>query len=1095
MLSIENLRHHAPLALHQHMDTSKRHLRLLIIAILLTTAFNGCTAKAKKARQLERAERNFKAGEYDKARIDYMAVLRIEPQNATAIQRLGLIWSEEGSPLSALPFLMKTRDLSPGDLVSRRTLANALVLVGDWDGAKKEADCRFCGEAPSDGEALLTLAETARTPEQFPELERELNAFPAKNAAEFHTVAGSIALRKNDQATAETELQQAIAADPKSPPAHTALAYLALVRKDGAKAGEELRTAAELSPFRSTARVKYADFLLGTGANDQAKIFLSELIAKAPDYIPAWRLLSQIALSQKNYKEALALLDNVFSRDPQDVDARVLQSNILIAKGEPKDAVELLEKLDNAYDNRIPGIKLQLARALQADNNRAQAETALKQAIAANPAYADAIVALAELQAQSGRAADAITALTELLKKRPDVPQARIVLAGAYQILGQLEFAGATLHEQLHFWPGDARAHVLLSLLLRQQDKMPEAREELAKAGELAPDNMAIFSQLIDLDLAEKNFTAAFQQARELIQKEPQSAAAQFLEAKVYFAQADYPAAETALEKALALDANLPEAYDLLVATYLATNRLPEAVKQAEVVVARQPEKLQPLMTLGLLREQMKKFSEAADAYEKLLARSPAFVPALNNLAYLYAEHLNQPQKAVEIARKARASQPADPSVADTLGWALFKQKDYPQALALLQESAEKRSTSPEVQFHLGMARFMMGQPDAAKAAFEQALKAPGDFQSKEEAQRRLALLKAGVNQKTISREDLEKLLAEQPADIVGWMHLGEMFEGEKNLPKAAEAYDRARKLNPNLLEANLKLAQFNAGFLQNKDKAIQLAKKSRELAPNDPVIAGKLGMIVLRAGNYQWAYSLLQDAARAKSADASVLHSLAWAAYSLGKVADARQAMQKASTTAAPDSFEKKDAENFLALTVIEETPSQVGPVEQRIKNTLDAQPDYVPALFGRAALQMQRGDAARATATYAEVLILYPDFSPAQRELAAIYSQSPDSLSKAGDLAAKARKSLPDDARLARILAEISFKRQEFGSAVEHFQASARKQPLDAVALYELGVAELETKKTSDGLEHLRSALVAGLDSGLAADAERRIAEAQKK
>ena len=156
-------------------------------------------------------------------------------------------------------------------------------------------------------------------------------------------------------------------------------------------------------------------------------------------------------------------------------------------------------------------------------------------------------------------------------------------------------------------------------------------------------------------------------------------------------------------------------------------------------------------MTLALVREKMKDFQGAADAYEKVLASKADFVPALNNLAYLYAEHLNQPKKAVEIARKARTAQPADPSVADTLGWALFKQKDYPQALALLQESAEKLTTSPLVQFHLGMARYMMGQPDAAKAAFEQALKAPADFTGKEEAQRRLALLKTGADQQALS--------------------------------------------------------------------------------------------------------------------------------------------------------------------------------------------------------------------------------------------------------------------------------------------------------------------------------------------------------
>jgi tetratricopeptide (TPR) repeat protein len=389
----------------------------------------------------------------------------------------------------------------------------------------------------------------------------------------------------------------------------------------------------------------------------------------------------------------------------------------------------------------------------------------------------------------------------------------------------------------------------------------------------------------------------------------------------------------------------------------------------------------------------------------------------------------------------------------------------------------------------------MMGQPDAAKVAFVQALRGPADFTGKEEAQRRLALLEAGAGQQTVSREALEKLLAEQPADIIGWMRLAEIYEAEKDLPKAAQAYEKARQLNPNLLAANLKLAQFNAGFLQNEKKAIEFAKKSRELAPNDLAVTGTLGEIVLQAGNYQWAYSLLQEAGHEKDPPASVLHSLAWAAYSLGKVPEARQTMQRTSAAAAPGSVEKKDAETFLALTTIEEDPSQIGPLEPRIKNTLDAQPDYLPALMGRAALQMQRNDLAQAMTIYAEILRRYPDFAPAQRELAAAYSQTSDSLGKAVELATKARKSLADDARLARILAEISFKRKEFGYAAQLFQESARKLPLDANALYQLGVAELETKKKADGLDHLHRALAAGLKGDVAADARRRITEAEAK
>jgi Tfp pilus assembly protein PilF len=106
------------------------------------------------------------------------------------------------------------------------------------------------------------------------------------------------------------------------------------------------------------------------------------------------------------------------------------------------------------------------------------------------------------------------------------------------------------------------------------------------------------------------------------------------------------------------------------------------------------------------------------------LAKNPEFVPALNNLAYIYADKLNNVDKAYELAQKARKLR-SDPSVADTLGWVLYKKGDYQQAQTLLQESAGKLPQNSDVQFHLGMASYMMGQADTARAAFQQALKGP----------------------------------------------------------------------------------------------------------------------------------------------------------------------------------------------------------------------------------------------------------------------------------------------------------------------------------------------------------------------------------
>ena len=94
-------------------------------------------------------------------------------------------------------------------------------------------------------------------------------------------------------------------------------------------------------------------------------------------------------------------------------------------------------------------------------------------------------------------------------------------------------------------------------------------------------------------------------------------------------------------------------------------------------------------MTLALVYDRDEGLSpRARDAYEKLLAINPNFVPALNNLAYLYTERLNEPNKAYDLARKAHDLTSGSAAAGDTFGWVLYKRGDYQQALPIIQESA-----------------------------------------------------------------------------------------------------------------------------------------------------------------------------------------------------------------------------------------------------------------------------------------------------------------------------------------------------------------------------------------------------------------------
>ena len=741
-------------------------------------------------------------------------------------------------------------------------LARCYLALGQFARAKAEA-LKVLEQVSDSGDAIIALAEAARSAEDIHTAREQLEGYTKKDDISFHLALANLLLNSGDLAAAESALRQALAVDPKSSVARMAMGDLYLLKKDQKQAGEEFKKAAELAPVRSMERLKYAAFTSATGDTEETRRIATEMTRQAPDYLPGWTLLAELALKGKRYDEALSLLENVFSRDPEYIDGRRTESDVLLAKGDTKKAVEILERLDQTYPD-TPLIKYGLARAYLANNNTNQAKIALDQAVSINPNYTDAVLLLAQTNLRSGHGEIAIEPLTNLLKREPDLKGATLLLAAAYGSLDRFDDAAAVIGEQARRAPQDAQIQMALGLTFRQAKRNDQARKAFEKAAELVPDGFGPVYQLVELDLLDKHFDTARQRVRTQFEKTPDSPAAHFFEGKILAAEQKWELAEAELQKTLLLDPNFTGAYDLLVQAYVATNKIPEAISELQGEVARHPKNSSALMTLALLYERTNDFAQARDAYEKVLSLNSDFVPALNNLAYLYAEHLNNLDRAYELASKARHLLGQDASVGDTLGWVLYKRGDYSQALPILQESAGKLADNPGVQFHLGMTAYMMGQTDLARAALQKAASATADFPGKAEGKRRLTLLNSGTGASPeLSLSQLEAMTKEQPNDVVSQIHLGEAYEKEGASEKAAAAFEQALKLNPRLVSAVTKLAQLYAGPLHDKEKALTYAKKAHELTPDDPQVTSILGKVAYQSGNFAWSYSLLQEAAR----------------------------------------------------------------------------------------------------------------------------------------------------------------------------------------------------------------------------------------
>src|ERR1700730_4214211 len=729
--------------------TSARKLQVLL-AVFLAIASSGCSQQGEtKEAHLARAKDYAAAAQYDKAESEYREVLRVDPADAVALRDLGIMYQDQGQSPQAAPLLSKAAELLPDDPDLQVKFAQYLLLQGQYDQAR-EATLRALDKQPGREAALMLLTNTAVGLKDVGETRKLIQDLREKDQDRpgYHLALGMLALAQKDQARAESEFDAALELDPKSALAHSALANLYWARNDLKAAEQAFKAAADLaSPASPSMRMQYADFKLRTGALPEAKNILENINAQTPSYLPASVGLMKLACAERNRntEDCDAKTQIILARDTMNYDG-LLQDGIRnIEKGDAGKAVRELEYLSSIYTRNAP-VRFQLARAylllaskstsvVDRRNAVERADTLLTDALKLDPNLDAATILLAEVKIGKRIPAAAVDLLTPLVKERPQMAQAHYLLATAYLAQQKASDALAVYRKMTELFPQDAQPFFNLGTLLLAQRQLPAARQAFQKAVEISPNALPAIERLVDIDLAEQQYAPAM---------DPKLAQAWALRGKIYLVQRDYTHAEADLSKAIELDPKLEPAYLLLTQLYVATNKQDQAIANLNAFVEKNKD-VAALMQLGLLQESLKHFDAARDAYEQVLSVTPNFVAALNNLAMIYSGHLGQPEKAYDLAKKAVEIAPNEPHLADTLGWISFKKGNYSDAVRLLQDSAAKLPGQPEIEYHLGMAHYILGQEGPARTALQKAADASADFPGKDDARKRLSVLAIGI--------------------------------------------------------------------------------------------------------------------------------------------------------------------------------------------------------------------------------------------------------------------------------------------------------------------------------------------------------------
>jgi tetratricopeptide (TPR) repeat protein len=98
---------------------------------------------------------------YDKGEKEDREVLRLAPEDPTALRQLGIIYLDQGQILQAYPVLKKSEHLQPDDPEIRLRLGLIFLALGDYTQAR-DAALQVLDKQPGQEQALRLLVDASR---------------------------------------------------------------------------------------------------------------------------------------------------------------------------------------------------------------------------------------------------------------------------------------------------------------------------------------------------------------------------------------------------------------------------------------------------------------------------------------------------------------------------------------------------------------------------------------------------------------------------------------------------------------------------------------------------------------------------------------------------------------------------------------------------------------------------------------------------------------------------------------------------------------------------------------------------------------------
>ncbi|NTX59895.1 tetratricopeptide repeat protein [Myxococcus sp. CA051A] len=324
-------------------------------------------------------------------------------------------------------------------------------------------------------------------------------ATAAPDSAEPYLLMADAHLMNNNMGAAIMSLKQAEALIPGTDPSiQKQLSELYLGNGNTQEALTILSTLRDSGLLTESDVLGLARLQAREGQIEASFATLESVLRDSPDDPEAKAMEAEVLLMKGDELLAANLMDKLLQQNPAHTTARLLRARYFLVSGVPQMAEADLQAVEGKDANRGDVVMLR-ARALLAQGRATDAEAVLKPLVDAEPQNAEALAWMAETVLAQGRRADSLALVDRALQFRPRLARALYVRGRAQEEAKDLKGAEESYRFALSAEPRFAPVHTRLWRLFLQSERKVDAYsslERLLALGEASQEEKVALAKL-----------------------------------------------------------------------------------------------------------------------------------------------------------------------------------------------------------------------------------------------------------------------------------------------------------------------------------------------------------------------------------------------------------------------------------------------------------------------------------------------------------------------------------------------------------------------------------------------------------------------